>query len=43
MKKYLCGGMAAIAVGGLPARGDIFIAELLPLILDPKLDAESAL
>lgn len=36
---YLCGGM----VGEPLARGDILIAELLPFVLEPRLDAESAL
>lgn len=35
--------MAGEEPGGLAASGDILMAVLWPLILDPRLDAESAL
>lgn len=41
--RNLCAGIAKGGFGGLPASGDILIAVLWPLILDPILDALSAL
>lgn len=35
--------MARELARGLPGRGDILMPELLPLMLDPRLDAESTL
>lgn len=40
---YLWGDIGREGAGGLPGSGDILIPELLPLILEPKLDAESTL
>lgn len=43
MVGYLCAGIVGDVVVSLEGKGDILMPELLPFILEPKLEAESTL